>query len=146
MAAKEKRSGAGGTGPKELLNAAIAGGNGRSLTFPAPRRQAARQNSRSAARYRGAPHSRRGAFAHGFAAQLLLQTVVAEAQFRRAGQAFLEAAEGLDQREIVERAAASLCRQLPSAKMADALDAAWADVERLFGWRNLSDLEPGGSA
>jgi hypothetical protein len=80
------------------------------------------------------------------APQLLLQTVVAEAKFRRAGREFLAAARGIDQRRIVRSAAGLIAERCPSAPIDRALDVAWKDAERLFGWVDVDELEPQGRA
>jgi hypothetical protein len=72
---------------------------------------------------------------------------VAEGQLTLAGRKFLQAAEGIDQRRIIECAARFLCAKIPNATMDDAIAAVWGDASRLFGWMgDVADLETGGSA
>jgi hypothetical protein len=80
------------------------------------------------------------------AAQLLLQAVVAEGKFRRAGREFLNVAKDIDQRRIIRRAADLLNERYPSAPADRALEVAWRDARRLFGWVDVADLEPRGQA
>jgi hypothetical protein len=81
------------------------------------------------------------------AAQLLLDTVIAEGTLRRKGNEFLQAARGLDQRLVVEAAAARLLKSYPNAPFDRAADVVWQDVQRLFGWAgDITDLAIGGHA
>jgi hypothetical protein len=79
------------------------------------------------------------------AARLLIETVVAEGRLKLAGSQFLKAAEGLDQRLVVESAVERLRTKLPRASVNDCTAAVWGDCYRLFGWPgDVADLEPGG--
>jgi hypothetical protein len=80
------------------------------------------------------------------AARRLLATIVAEGELRIAGRDFLDAAEGLDQRAIVKRAAEQLREKIPNALLSDCTRVVWEDCGRLFGWHDLDNLEVGGSA
>ena len=86
--------------------------------------------------------------------QALLNAVVAEAEYHHAGHEFLNAAEGLDRGRIVRYAARLLLLRLknkpPPGEFAvwqdNAETAIWRDLERLFGWVNVGDLDPEGRA
>ena len=80
------------------------------------------------------------------AAALFLKTVAAEGYFVLAGQEFLDAAVGLDREAIIERAAAKLAERLSRASLEEARRGVWNDARRLFGWRNLTSLDPAGTA
>jgi hypothetical protein len=81
------------------------------------------------------------------AAQLLLETVIAEGMLRRTGNEFLHAARGVDQRDIVEAATARLLELHPNAPFEQARHVVWADLQRLFGWAgDIAGLEIGGHA
>ncbi len=55
-------------------------------------------------------------------------------------------ADGLDQAEIVHRAAWRLRSELPNATLVDCEAAVWADVLAVFGWRDLRALACEGNA
>jgi hypothetical protein len=80
------------------------------------------------------------------AAKAFLETVVAEAKLRQAGTAFLDASRGLNQQQIIQRAATRITRGLPHADLGQAARAAWRDAQRLFGWCDISELDPRGRA
>jgi hypothetical protein len=81
------------------------------------------------------------------AAKLLLETVACEGMLRRSGNEFLQAARGVDQRDIVEAAAARLIELHPSAPFEQARHVVWADLQRLFGWvGDIANLQVGGRA
>jgi hypothetical protein len=80
------------------------------------------------------------------AADLFLKTVGTEGYFVLAGQEFLDAASGLDGEANIERAAAKLAERLSRAPMEEARRAVWNDARRIFGWRDLRDLDVGGRA
>jgi hypothetical protein len=80
------------------------------------------------------------------AASLFLETVVAHGQLTLTGRKFLVAAEGLDQRHVVERAAQHLCVKYPNATLDDVRDAVWGDAHHLFGWVDVAEIETSGSA
>jgi hypothetical protein len=88
------------------------------------------------------------------AAQALFKAIVAEAEFRQAGHDFLDAAEGLDRGRIVRYAGRLLLLRLKNkpnpgefAAWQDTAEIAfWRDLERLFGWVNVGDLDPEGRA
>jgi hypothetical protein len=81
------------------------------------------------------------------AAALYLSVITTEGRFIEAGQAFLEGVEGLDRAAVVRSAAECLARTLlPHATLAEVEQAVWRDMRRLFGWQDLTGLEPGGHA
>jgi hypothetical protein len=88
------------------------------------------------------------------ASQALFKAIVAEAEYRHAGHEFLNAAEGLDRGRIVRYAARLLLLRLKNkpppgeftAWQDIAETAIWRDLEHLFGWVNVDDLDPEGSA
>jgi hypothetical protein len=88
------------------------------------------------------------------AAQALSKAIVAEAEFRQAGHEFLDAAEGLDRGRVVRYAGRLLLLRLknkpPPGEFTAWQDMAetafWRDLERLFGWVNVGNLDPEGRA
>jgi hypothetical protein len=80
-------------------------------------------------------------------AGLLWLTIGAEGKFVQAGREFLESSHGLDQAAIVRAVAAHLVRTFSkNATIDEAERAVWRDVNRLFGWHDLAEIECGGRA
>jgi hypothetical protein len=80
------------------------------------------------------------------AVRLLLAAVEGELRFIEDGREFLKAAQGLDRGRVVERAAEQVCAELPNASLGDACAVVWRDARRVFGWCDLTTLEPTGAA
>ena len=80
------------------------------------------------------------------AANALLAVVAAEGRFVEHGREFLTAAAGLDRGAVVRAAAERLAAALSGATIAEAEAAVWSDLTRLFGWRNVAELQVEGRA
>jgi hypothetical protein len=80
------------------------------------------------------------------AAELLLKTIADEGRFVQTGREFLEAANGLNRDEIMKATAVRLAIKVPKATLHQAEEAIRRDVCRLFGWRDVAELEVGGHA
>jgi hypothetical protein len=83
------------------------------------------------------------------AAQLLFDAIVAEAKFHAAGHDFLDAAAGIDRGVLVHHAALRLrdkIRNKDKFKLDEAKAAVWRSLEHVFGWTDVSSIEPRGNA
>jgi hypothetical protein len=80
------------------------------------------------------------------AAELLSKTIADEGRFVQTGREFLEAAIGLNRDEIIKATAVRLTIKVPKATLDQAQHAIQRDVSRLFGWRDVAELEVGGHA
>jgi hypothetical protein len=80
------------------------------------------------------------------AAELLLKTIVDEGRFVQTGREFLDAANGLNRDEIMKATAVRLTIKVPKATLDQAEQAIRRDLNRLFGWRDVAELEIAGHA
>jgi hypothetical protein len=79
------------------------------------------------------------------AAQALLTAISAERKYRRASSEFLASARNLDQREIIHAAADLLADRGISLNGAT-VKTIWHETRRVFGWRDIAELDARGSA
>jgi hypothetical protein len=79
-------------------------------------------------------------------ADLFVKTVVAERQFSDAGREFLDAGRGINRQIIADHVAVRFVETFPSTKFEDMRAAVWKDLSRMFGWRDLADLDVRGRA
>jgi hypothetical protein len=77
---------------------------------------------------------------------LLLESIVAEGYLRKTGNDFLKAANKLDQRAVVQAAAAQLIKHYPNVPPDQAANLVWGDAQRLFNWVDIANLHVGGHA
>jgi hypothetical protein len=73
--------------------------------------------------------------------------------YHYAGHEFLAAMRGVDRSAVAHRTAECLIdqiiaedRMIRPATVEAAEHAVWRDLHRMFGWRNVAELEPRGSA
>ena len=81
------------------------------------------------------------------AAQLLLDVIYAEAIYRRAGRAFIDAAVDIDRDALVRRTAELLrerMRNKPPLRLAEKI--IWLDLKNIFGWTSVAERQPEDSA